>query len=107
MPPRGSSTAVPHDEAEEAGVDDIDALLANRKKKRGAKESEGDAQAAVDGMLARMDLAAETDVEVRGRNQPAGHKLALCRAVEDFIVQRRYHERFMAVSGRQGYYGWV
>lgn len=84
------------DEAEEEGVDDIEALLNKRKNKKNAESAE-QVQLSVDNLVGKMEAAAEDDVEVQAQRRPALHKLTMLREVEDFIVQRKYHQRFIAV----------
>ena len=83
-------------EALEAAEDDdeIDRML-NKKKRRGREQSVQDIQATVESFLARMEAAAEGDMDANAQNKPAIQKLRMLPDVQEMLSNQNVHNEFL------------
>jgi len=74
--------------------DEIDRML-NKKKRRGHEQSLQDIQATVESFLARMEAAAEGDMDANAKNKPAILKLRMLPDVQDILSNQNVHNEFL------------
>lgn len=74
--------------------DEIDRML-NKKKRRARDQSMQDIQATVDTFLARMETAADGDMQANQKNLPAIHKLRMLPDVQDMLSNQSIHNDFL------------
>ena len=74
--------------------DEIDRML-NKKKRRAREQSMQDVQVTVENFLARMEAAAEGDMEANQGNKPAIHKLRMLPDVQDMLSNQNIHNEFL------------
>eukprot|EP00798_Chlamydomonas_sp_ICE-L_P021242 gene21242-28158_t len=88
----------PPEEAEE-GEPEADEAEFGAKKRRKQKESEAQMAMVVDDKLAKMEAAAEEDMEQHEAGRPAVQKLKMLKEADDFLAQKKYHEMFISAGG--------
>ena len=74
--------------------DEIDRML-NKKKRRARDHSMQDIQVTVENFLARMEAAAEDDMQANQENKPAIHKLRMLPDVQDMLSNQSIHNEFL------------
>ena len=74
--------------------DEIDRML-NKKKRQGHEQSQQDMQATVENFLARMEAAAEGDMDANQNNKPAIQKLRMLPDVLDMLSSQNVHNEFL------------
>lgn len=74
--------------------DEIDRML-NKKKQRRHEQSLQDIQATVESFLARMEAAAEGDMDANTKNKPAIQKLRMLPDVQDILSNQNVHNEFL------------
>ncbi|KAK9810543.1 hypothetical protein WJX72_012470 [[Myrmecia] bisecta] len=85
-------------EAEEAGEEDeFERMFASKGKRRRSGQSSQDVKAQVESFLARMEVAAELDIEANSSSPPAPaiHKLRLLPELETVLSQRALYQECM------------
>ncbi|KAG1669203.1 hypothetical protein FOA52_001454 [Chlamydomonas sp. UWO 241] len=97
--------------AGEEGDDDMEADDGDdpfgHKKKKKKKESEGQMAMVVDDKIAKMEAAAEADMEQHEAKRAAIQKLKCFNEVEDFLNQKKYHELFISAGGLGVLKAWI
>jgi len=101
------------EEAEEVGEEEAEAeegtlkaVLAARKKGR-KKDDESKLERDVDALVAQMHATAEMDELAVTKKEPAIHKLQALKAVEELLLQRKYHDAFLDQKGLEAMNRWL
>lgn len=74
--------------------DEIDRMF-DKKKRRAHEQTLQDIQATVESFLARMEAAAEGDMDANSRNKPAIQKLRMLPDVQDILSNQNVHNEFL------------
>ncbi|GAX85985.1 hypothetical protein CEUSTIGMA_g13401.t1 [Chlamydomonas eustigma] len=93
-------------EDNEDEADDGDDPFGHKKRKR-RKETDQQMANIVDDKIAKMEAAAEADMEEHQNRRPAIHKLKVLAEVEEFLAQKKYHELFISSGGLGVLKAWV
>mmetsp|Transcript_5642 Transcript_5642/g.9840 ORF Transcript_5642/g.9840 Transcript_5642/m.9840 type:complete len:501 (-) Transcript_5642:850-2352(-) len=93
--------AAPEAQEAEDGEEAEDATdtLFGRKKKKKRDTDHNSMLGVVNDMIAKMEAAADTDAEEFASGRAALAKLRTLKEVEDFVLQRQYHEIFISSGG--------
>ena len=69
--------------------------MLNKKKRRQHEQTLQDIQATVESFLARMEAAAEADMDANTKGKPAIQKLRMLPDVQDILSNQNVHNEFL------------
>ncbi|KAK9811084.1 hypothetical protein WJX73_001426 [Symbiochloris irregularis] len=94
------------EEAEEVVEDELDAIFTKGKRKKAARSQE-DVNRAVDTLVAKLESAAEFDIELHNDFKPAIHKLKMLPELEQMVGNKLMHRAFLDAGGLGALRAWL